>query len=221
MDYMFYYAYLDNTLGFRDFMAQRAPGMFAFRPLRIVSDMQLPSGFDGNTETNAFFGEVVEWYPEEGLLGVLPYAEVGRESYYYVDVNSAKIVIPAFDEVSQPLPKVSVDTSFATQEEWDNFILSFETDQEYLDFIKLAEEDEAFDLTSFVASNFGGTGSELQTFREGPYTWDTAFCLEDIVLLGFAKDVEIVDPSQDVPPKASVAVVDLSTCPLTDKELTQ
>lgn len=212
MDYALHYAYLDNKLGFRSFVTLMDPTMRVWRPSRIVSDMVLPGSWDGTTEFNTIFAEVVEWVPEEGVLGVFPYANVYYDELFYVDLNTAKIIIPEFDEVSQPLPVPPVDDTFATDEEWEDFYNSFETYDEAYEFMSKFENDAA--LTSYVATNFGGWDPRIQFWGfDGPFEWESAFCLEDIVILAFDKSVDLTKPVENGDPEAKVVVVDLSSCP--------
>jgi len=42
-------------LGYRDYVLENAPGLYTWRPLRIMPDLDLPESWDGETEFNTIF----------------------------------------------------------------------------------------------------------------------------------------------------------------------
>lgn len=213
IDIVLHEAFLSNTLGFRDTATKYSPWMTVWRPPRIIPDMELPESFEGDTEFNAIFGQVTDWRSEKGLLEIKPFSYALNYSQLYIDVNSAKIIIPKFDSTSQPMPVPKPDPSFVTSKQLRIFSSSFESPAEEAAF--RSNFDSTTNLNAFITTYFNGLDSRLQLFDfTGPYTWESAFCVEDIVILGFDKEVDLTNLEPTEYPVADVVLVNVSSCPV-------
>ena len=215
IDYFLLDSFTNNTLGYRDYVLENAPGLYTWRPLRIMPDLDLPESWDGETEFNTIYAEVKDWKPEENILSV--YTFISQPGFLHLDLSDGgedtKLIVPLVDEFGRPLSSSTVDENSVTEGMLTNFLALFDNEDDLVDYVSQFSSVE--DLTSFMAFGFGGLARDILIKDvSGHYDWNDAFCETDMLMVSFTKDVDISSIETEATVTPSMVIMNQGGCPV-------
>lgn len=220
MDYWLLDAFRFNTLGYRDYVLDSAPGLYTWRPLRIMPNLDLPESWDGATEFNTIYAEVSEWKPEENTISVFTYIKKpGFLNLNIGDGTETKVIVPLVDDVGRPIASSTVDEGLVTKGMLQKYLSQFDNEEALFDHV--SQFNTAEDITVFLAYGFNGLPDEiLIKGYNGNFDWEDAFCPGDMLMVSFTKDVDIPSFDHEATVKPDLVILNQGGCPIEYSQVT-